>query len=127
MRFNEAEVVMNGPLTGELVTQVRFEGIRQGETARQNLITRRLSRLPIRLLVNVRAPFYRLIESMKSLYDPASLRDPRSLGLMRDDGTRLRNAVDQSTVEAEDAARAAAAAEQSPETDIQPPESEAVQ
>ena len=114
LRFREAEIQMNGPLTGELVTRVRFEGIRQGDTAEQNLITRRLARLPIRLLVNVRAPFYRLIESMRSLYDPAALRDPRSLGLITDDGTRLRPVI-----RGEEAANP-------PQPDIQPPESEAV-
>ena len=29
------------------------------------------------------------MNNLKSLYDPASVRDPRSLGLLSDDGTRL--------------------------------------
>ena len=128
--YDRMEIVMNGPLTGELVTRVRFDGIRQGEDAKSNIITRQIAKLPVRLLVNVRAPFYSLISSVRSLYDPSAVRDPRGLGLVRDDGTVLRRDVDQETVEAQDAAaaEAAAAALQNPpdEPDIQPPESEAV-
>ena len=32
---------------------------------------------------------YQLLTNLKSLYDPASVRDPRELGLLSDDGTRL--------------------------------------
>ena len=131
LNYDEMELVMNGPLAGELVTQVRFEGVGQGETAKRNIVTRQLGNLPIQLLVNIRAPFYRLMTSLRSLYDPSAVRDPRGLGLLTDDGTRLREAVDLTTVEAEEAARATEEAEQAAEVspdepDIQPPESEAM-
>ncbi len=130
LKYDEMEVVMNGPLAGELVTQVRFEGVGQGETAKSNIITRQLANLPIQLLVNIRAPFYRLMTSLRSLYDPSAVRDPRGLGLLTDDGTRLRETVDLTTVEAEEAARATedgdAAETSADEPDIQPPESEAM-
>ena len=119
------EVVMNGPLTGELVTRVRFDGIRQGETAKTNIITRQIAKLPIRLLVNVRAPFYQLLGSVRSLYDPAAVRDPRGLGLIGANGAVLRDAIAQQEVDAQDAAAAEAAASASDnEPDIQPSESE---
>lgn len=87
--YTQMRLLMDGPLTGEIVTKVRFEGISQGEGASSNFITRRLARLPLQFRINIRAQFYQLINSMKSLYDPAAVRDPRSLGLVSDDGTRL--------------------------------------
>ena len=45
-----------------------------------------LGKLPLQFNVNLRAPFYQLITSFKSMYDPAYIRDPRSLGLLGSDG-----------------------------------------
>lgn len=89
MEYQTMAVTMNGPLTGELVTSVQFDGVKQGPGAEQNFITRRLARLPIRFIVNVRAPFYSLVGSLRSLYDPSAVRDPRGLGLLSDDGRRF--------------------------------------
>jgi len=135
--YRQMHIGMDGPLTGELVTRVTFEGVRQGEGAQTNFITRRLAQLPIRLVMNIRAPFYRLISSLRSLYDPSVVRDPRSLGLLTDEGDVLLRETDQQAVDAldeaaEDAAEAAAEAEargdappDAPDTpDIQPAESE---
>ncbi len=133
LQYDRMEIDMNGPLTGELVTQVRFTGIRQGETAERNIVSRAIAGLPIELRVNIRAPFYKLMNSIRAMYDPAAIRDPRDLGLIRSDGTRARDTIDQETVDERDA-RAAAEAERqritplnSQEPDIQPPESEAMQ
>ena len=125
LRFSRAEILLDGPLTGELVTRVNFEGIGQGATAEGNFITRKIAELPIELRINIRAPFYQLMATTRSLYDPSAVRDPRTLGLITDDGTRLRAAIDQQAVEERDAAAAAAAAaaEQN-NSDIQPSESE---
>ena len=87
--YRQMRLAMDGPLTGEIVTRVRFDGVSQGEGASSNFITRRLSALPLQFRVNIRAPFYQLITSLKSLYDPAAVRDPRSLGLLSADGGRL--------------------------------------
>lgn len=91
--YSQMSVAMEGPLTGEIVTRVRFDGISQGEGAKTNFITRQLGKLPIQFRINIRAQFLQLITSLKSLYDPAAVRDPRELGLLSDDGTRLRRAV----------------------------------
>lgn len=93
LAYDRMEVELDGPLTGELVTRVRLDGVRQGATAQTNFLTRRLAQLPIRLVVNLRAPFYQMVSSMRSLYDPSSVRDPRGLGLIRSDGQRIRNSV----------------------------------
>jgi hypothetical protein len=89
MDYERMQIQMNGPLTGELVTSVRFDGVRQGDEAEQNFVTRRLANLPIRFIVNVRAPFYSMAGSLRSLYDPSAVRDPRGLGLLSDDGRRF--------------------------------------
>lgn len=87
--YRRMTIAMNGALTGELVTNVNIEQVRQGEGARRNFITRALGNLPIEFRINIRAPFYQLITSFKSLRDPAAVRDPRDLGLLSDDGTRF--------------------------------------
>lgn len=90
--FNQMQVEMSGPLIGEVVTRVQFDGIRQGDGASSNLVTKQIAKLPLQFRVNIRAPFYQLITSLKSMYDPAFVRDPRELGLMRDDGRRFQPA-----------------------------------
>ncbi|WP_291171849.1 YdbH domain-containing protein [Erythrobacter sp.] len=87
--YSEMRVIMEGPLTGEIVTRVRFDGVKQGDGAKSNFVTRRLAALPLQFRINIKAQFYQLLTSLKSLYDPASVRDPRELGLLSDDGTRL--------------------------------------
>ncbi|EDL50544.1 exoprotein [Erythrobacter sp. SD-21] len=91
--YSQMRVIMNGPLTGEIVTQVRFDGVRQGEGAETNFITRQIANLPLQFRINIKAQFYQLITSLKAMYDPASVRDPRELGLLDDDGTRLRRSI----------------------------------
>jgi hypothetical protein len=88
--YERMTVGMDGALTGEIVTQVRFDGVSQGEGAKRNILTRQIGRLPFRFVVNVRAPFYQLITSIKSMYDPSSVRDPRDLGLIDAEGNVLR-------------------------------------
>lgn len=87
--YDQMRIIMEGPLTGEIVTRVRFDGVSQGEGAKSNFITRRLAAIPLQFRINIRAQFYQLLTSMKSLYDPSAVRDPRELGLLSDDGKRL--------------------------------------
>ncbi len=84
--YRQMQVALDGPLTGEIVTKVSFDGIRQGAGAKSNIVTRQIAKLPIRFNVNIHAPFYRLITSLKAMYDPAMVRDPRDLGLMDSKG-----------------------------------------
>jgi hypothetical protein len=81
-------VDMNGPLTGEIVTRVRFDGVSQGAGAKQNFITRRIAKLPFRFAVTITAPFYQLITNIRSMYDPTMVRSPEDLakeGLLVDE------------------------------------------
>lgn len=87
--YREMTIGMDGSLEGELVTRVRIHGVRQGEDASSNFITKQVSKLPIQFNINLRAPFIQLITSFKSLYDPAYVRDPRSLGLVDERGVPI--------------------------------------
>ncbi len=82
LNYREMTIAMDGAIDGEMVTRVKFGGVKQGEGATSNFLTRRISRLPIQFNVNLRAPFYQLITSVKSFYDPEYVRDPRTLGLI---------------------------------------------
>ncbi|MBB3346672.1 YdbH domain-containing protein [Sphingomonas sp. BK069] len=73
LTYRDLAVEMNGPLAGEMVTGVRFAGIRQGQGAESNFLLRRLTRLPIRFNITIRAPFRGLIDSAASFYDPQRL------------------------------------------------------
>jgi hypothetical protein len=84
--YREMRVELDGPLQGEMITKVSFDGIRQGKSAKRNFITSRIAKLPIRFRVSLRAPFFKLVGSMRSLYDPAYVTDPRTLGLIGADG-----------------------------------------
>ncbi|WP_121118038.1 intermembrane phospholipid transport protein YdbH family protein [Croceibacterium ferulae] len=84
--YEKMSIQLDGSLTGEIVTRVSFDGISQGEGASSNFIIRKLASLPLRFIVNVRAPFLSLIGSVRSLYDPTAIRDPRTLGLLPTDG-----------------------------------------
>ena len=87
--YSQMSVGMEGPLTGEIVTRVRFDGVKQGEGAKSNFVTRQIAKLPIQFRINIRAQFYQLMSSMKAIYDPSAVRDPRELGLLSDDGERM--------------------------------------
>lgn len=119
--FKRMEIGLNGQIDGDIVTTMRIEGVRQGEGARRNLITRQFAGLPIQFNINIRAPFYQLVTSFKSMYDPAYIRDPRSLGLIDEQGKRRDPAVPPTP---QDPATAPPAAPPTPRKDaIQPPDS----
>ncbi|MEH3158018.1 MAG: YdbH domain-containing protein [Sphingomonas taxi] len=73
LRYRNLTIAMNGPLAGEMVTDVRFAGVTQGEGAKANFIVRRLQRLPFVFNIRIRAPFRGLLDSAQSFYDPRRL------------------------------------------------------
>ncbi|BEV00671.1 YdbH domain-containing protein [Novosphingobium olei] len=94
--YREMTIAMQGDLEGEIVTNVKFAGVKQGASVKRNFITRQLANLPIQFNVNIRAPFYQLITSVKAMYDPSFVKDPRTLGLVDEKGravSRLTNGV----------------------------------
>jgi hypothetical protein len=71
--YRDLQITMNGPLTGEIITGIRFAGLGQGRGAKSNILTRKLARLPLVFNVTVRAPFRQLVDSVRSYYDPSLL------------------------------------------------------
>ncbi|MET0246613.1 MAG: YdbH domain-containing protein [Sphingomonas sp.] len=64
---------MNGPLAGEMITDISFSGISQGKGAKSNFLIRRLAKLPFVFNVRINAPFRQLLDSVQSWYDPKRL------------------------------------------------------
>lgn len=75
--YRKMTIGMDGDLAGEVVTRVRFDGVKQGLGTKKNVITRQIAKLPLQFNVNVTAPFYQLIGLGKSLYDTSTIADPR--------------------------------------------------
>ncbi|TXC73017.1 hypothetical protein FSB78_17725 [Sphingomonas ginsenosidivorax] len=80
LRYRSLSVGMNGPLAGEMVTDVRFAGVSQGAGAKSNFLIRRLQKLPFVFNIRIAAPFRGLLDSAQSFYDPKRLlrRPPAS-------------------------------------------------
>jgi hypothetical protein len=94
--YRQMRVEMNGDLAGEVITSVRIDGVSQGAGAKRNILTRAIAGLPIRLDLNVRAQFYALLGNLRSLYDPAAVKDPRSpdVGLLDEQGNPIARDAD---------------------------------
>lgn len=81
LKFTEMRIGLDGDLAGEVVTRVAMKGLSQGKGASKNFLTRQIAKIPIQFNVSIRAPFYQLIGSMRSLYDTQYIGDPRERGL----------------------------------------------
>lgn len=108
LQYDDLTIILNGDLDGEMVTDIRFGGVGQGEGATRNFVTNQVAKLPFVFNVKITAPFRQLLTSAKGFYDPSLLIEQNLPALMR------------AQEEAEAAARGAA-------TPVQPPESEPVQ
>ena len=71
--YRNLAIDMNGPLAGEMVTEIRFSGVSQGKGTKSNFLLRRLAKLPFVFNVRVSAPFHQLLDSVQSWYDPNRL------------------------------------------------------
>jgi hypothetical protein len=84
--YERMEISLGGELAGEIITRVSFTGLGQGIGAKQNFLTRQVAKLPIRFVLNIKAPFFSLFAPLRSLYDPNYVTDPRTLGFLGLDG-----------------------------------------
>src|SRR5690606_34530402 len=85
--YRQMRIAVDGPLAGEIITRVRIDGVSQGAGAEKNILTRAIAGIPIRLDLNVRAEFMKLLGNVRSMYDPSAVVDPNLLareGLLRD-------------------------------------------
>ncbi len=71
--YRNLAIRMNGPLAGEMITDIRFSGLSQGTGTKSNFLIRRLARLPLVFNVRINAPFRQLLDSVQSWYDPRRL------------------------------------------------------
>lgn len=122
--FSRMEITLDGHIDGEIVSQIQIDGVRQGAGAKRNFLTRQIAKLPIKLNINIRAPFYQLVSSFKSTYDPEYVPDPREKGLIGPDG-KPRQPAPPPLPEAPAAPPPAPPPVQKPD-DIQPPDSRTV-
>lgn len=84
LRYRNVEILMNGPLAGEMVTEVRFAGVSQGQGTKSNFLIRRLAKLPFVFNIRIQAPFRGLIDSARSFYDPSLLIQRNLPALLRE-------------------------------------------
>ena len=73
LRYRSLSIAMNGPLEGEMITEVRFAGVSQGQGAKSNFLIRRLQRLPFVFNIRIKAPFRELVQTTNSFSDPGDL------------------------------------------------------
>jgi len=90
MDYSRMRVGLNGSLSGEIITNFDFDGVRQGAGTSQNFITRRLAKLPIRFKINVRSQnFYELTTMVRSFWDVDFLGNPVDRGLLKTEDGRF--------------------------------------
>ncbi|MDO6415777.1 YdbH domain-containing protein [Sphingomonas sp. BIUV-7] len=72
IRYSALDISLDGRLDGEMVSKVRFTGIREA-TPEQSLVTRLIRNLPFRFNIAIRAPFRGLVGSARAYMDPSLL------------------------------------------------------
>ena len=72
IRYSSLDISLDGRLDGEMVSRVRFTGVREA-TPEQSLITRLIRNLPFRFNIQIRAPFRGLVGSARAYMDPRLL------------------------------------------------------
>lgn len=108
LKYDDLTIILNGDLDGEMVTDIRFGGVGQGEGATRNFLINQIAKLPFVFNVKIQAPFRQLVTSAKGFYDPTIYIEQNLPALMQ----------------AQEDAKAAAAQASIP---VQPPASEPVQ
>jgi len=88
--YRQMRVGLSGDLAGEIITNFDFDGVRQGEGASRNFVTRRLAKLPIQFRINVRSEsFSQLAIIARGYSDPTAWGNPFSMGLVRIEDGKL--------------------------------------
>lgn len=88
--YQQMSVALDGALAGEIITSFNFDGVRQGEGASRNFITRRLAKLPIQFRINVRSQSFTQLSLIARGYsDPTAWGNPFDRGLLRFENGRI--------------------------------------
>lgn len=87
--YRNLTIDLNGPLDGEVITDIRFSGLSQGKGAKRNWLVSRLAHLPLQFNVRVTAPFRQLLDSAMGFYDPGRyVRQIRDVGTTAGDSAQ---------------------------------------
>jgi hypothetical protein len=84
LKYDSLVIRMNGRIDGDMVTDVGFSGLAQGEGASNGLFTRWLRGLPFTFSIRINAPFRQLLTSARELYDPSLLIERNLPALLRE-------------------------------------------
>lgn len=90
LKYRDLDIIMNGPLSGEVITEVHFAGISQGVGAKRNFLIDRLQKLPFVFNLRIKAPFRSLIDSAQSFYDPRRLIERNLPALIEEQNKRAK-------------------------------------
>ena len=93
IKYRNLTIGMDGDIAGEIITEVKFDGLQQGDDASRNFITKQLARIPIQFNVRIQAPFMQLLSSAKSYYEPEILVGQNLPALLRAQEARAKEAV----------------------------------
>ncbi|PKQ00668.1 MAG: hypothetical protein CVT74_02905 [Alphaproteobacteria bacterium HGW-Alphaproteobacteria-13] len=83
LKYDDLTIILNGDLDGEMVTDIRFGGVGQGDGATRNFLTNRIAKLPLVFNIKIAAPFRQLLTSAKGFYDPTLLIEQNLPTLLR--------------------------------------------
>lgn len=83
LEYDNLVVRLNGRIDGEMLTEVSFSGLSQGEAVVNNFITRAFAKLPFVFNIRINAPFMQLMSSARGLYDPTLLVEQNLPALLR--------------------------------------------
>ncbi len=88
--YRQMSVGLDGALAGEIITSFNFDGVRQGEGASRNFITRQLAKVPIQFRINVRSQsFSQLAIIARGYSDPTAWGNPFDRGLLSVENGRI--------------------------------------
>jgi hypothetical protein len=73
IRYQNLAIELNGPLDGEIVSNVIFMGVNQAPLGGGSGFTKKLIGLPFRFNIAIRAPFRGLVNTSRTFADPSTL------------------------------------------------------
>ncbi len=97
VKYRNLTIGMEGEIDGEIITEVKFAGLQQGDTASKNFITKQLAKIPIEFNVRIQAPFMQLMSSAKAYYEPEILVGQNLPALIRAKEARAEEAIEEFT------------------------------
>ncbi|MEM8918704.1 MAG: YdbH domain-containing protein [Pseudomonadota bacterium] len=95
IKYRNLTIGMEGAIDGEIITEVKFAGLQQGDDASRNFITKQLAQIPIEFNVRIQAPFMQLMSSAKAFYEPEILVGQNLPALLRAQEARAKAAAKQ--------------------------------